>query len=134
MKIREALSNPFVVIGSYIFLFSFVVFATKAYLGYFTVKQTIIANERSKLGLLQNIDYLHNYRLPYLNSPYAQYFANHENGVSFQGEQVIRVVKENEVVTQEKTIVVPSGIKQSWSIKREGRKGYFEYKLEQVKR
>jgi hypothetical protein len=59
----------------------FIVLATRAYLGYFTVQQIITLNQHKKEMIEKEIVFLREYRLPYLESDQAVYFSNHENGM-----------------------------------------------------
>ena len=79
---KPLLQHPLVTIGSYIAIVVFTVLSMKAYLGYLTVQQTIRSNEQRKIHLEQEIAYLRDFRLPYLQSDYAKYFISHENGVA----------------------------------------------------
>lgn len=73
--------TPFITIIVHCLIVLFIVLATRAYLGYFSVQQIIVLNQHKKNAIEKEITFLKEYRLPYLESEQAIYFANHENGV-----------------------------------------------------
>jgi hypothetical protein len=110
---KELSEHPFVIMATYVLIIFFVVASTKAYLGYLTVQQTIQGNEYRKTALEQQMAYLRDFRLPYLESEYALYFANHENAIALPIEQVIKFVKQSEQTLPDQGIVSPSGARKT---------------------
>ncbi|HMY81047.1 MAG TPA: hypothetical protein PLW93_03705 [Candidatus Absconditabacterales bacterium] len=131
--IKKRLNHPLVSVITYVLLVFFVIFGTKAYLGYLTIQQTIKSNQAHLISLQTKAIYFSAYRLGYLESEYAPYFVAHENGVAHPGERKIVIHKTTENPLVEQTIVSPSGQRKTLiKPKSTGRRGYFEYKLQQV--
>lgn len=134
MKLSKKTTQfPFVTIIIHSLIVIFIVLATRAYLGYFIVQQTIDLNDNKKKQIEQQITFLREYRLPYLDSDYAMYFINHENGVANPGEQLIKIKKQSEVIQPDRSIISPNGDRKiPQSILTGGWSWYLRYKLQQI--
>ncbi|MFA7284513.1 MAG: hypothetical protein WC004_01665 [Candidatus Absconditabacterales bacterium] len=126
---KELQSNPVVSLIIYLLIIFFVVFSTKAYVGYLAIEQAIQSNVMRKAQLEEKIAYLENFRLPYLESEYAAYFIPHENGMASPDEQVVKFIKKAELVMPNVT-GTPGGLylpnrSGGWS-------EYIKYKLKKI--
>lgn len=126
---KELQSNPIVGLIIYLLIIFFVVFSTKAYVGYLAIEQAIKSNVVRKVQLEEKIAYLKNFRLPYLGSEYASYFIPHENGMANPDEQVVKFIKKADVVMPNVTgtpgwLYLPD---RSW-----WRSEYIKYKLKKI--
>lgn len=132
MNIREISQHPFVSLASYVILVIFIVLWVKAYLGYLTMSQAIENNNLKNKSLQEQIIYLRDCRLAYLESEYADYFISHENGIAHQGEKVIKIEKKSEQPIVTNQIISPSGQVRKDNGTGKWRAGYLRFKVNQI--
>lgn len=132
MSIKEISQHPFISLASYVVLVFFVVLGVKAYLGYLTMSQAIEYNNLKNKNLQEQIIYLRDCRLAYLESEYADYFISHENGIAHQGEKVIKVEKKSEQPVVINQITAPSGQLKKDNGTGKWRSDYLRFKINQI--
>ncbi len=130
MSWKELQGNPIMTVLIYALIIFFVVFSTKAYVGYLAIEQAIQGNTRRKAQLEERSAYLRDFRLPYVESEYAKYFAPHENGMAHPNEQIIKFVKQSEVIVPVNTQTLPAGVYVPNS--SGGRSEYIKYKIHKI--
>ena len=79
----------------------FMLMAIQIYMNYVTIIESTETIKKQNIKVQEEIDYINNYQLRYLDSNHAKNFLAHENNILKDGETVIDFEwKENEVKTE----------------------------------
>ncbi len=99
--------------------------AIQIYMNYLMIIETTESVKAQNQKVQDEIDYINNYQIKFLNSEHAKLFLAHENNILWWGETVIAFKEKKAELPPEETPII---IKQT---PREERKAYFQEKREQ---
>ena len=86
---------------SFIASLVFMLMAIQIYMNYVTIIESTETIKKQNIKVQEEIDYINNYQLRYLDSNHAKNFLAHENNILKDGETVIDFEwKENEIKTE----------------------------------